>query len=74
MPSLERGQVAVGKANVVQSAGRKVRLIMDLPSLSDIPHAYPLRGSVDPVGAFSLDISATHKTVRVQDSEQGLRA
>ena len=30
------------------------------------------KGSADPVEAFSLDISATHKTVRVRDSEQGL--
>ena len=54
------------------NAACKVREQFCLPSLYDIRHSYPLRGSADPVQAFFLDISAAHKTVRVRDSEQGL--
>ena len=43
-----------------------------LPSLQSVRHSFPLRGCTAQLAAFSLDIEAAHKTVRVRESDRGL--
>ena len=39
-----------------------------LPSLQSVRRSFPLRGCTAQLAAFSLDIEAAHKTVRVHES------
>ena len=43
-----------------------------LPALTDVQRSFPLRGSQCELGAFSLDIKAAHKTIRIKETERGL--
>ena len=43
-----------------------------LPALASVRHSFPLRGSNSPIGGFSLDVKAAHKTVRVRQRDQGM--
>ena len=43
-----------------------------LPSIQTVMDSFPLRESSCTLAAFSLDIKAAHKTIRVRPSEQGL--
>ena len=43
-----------------------------LPSIQTVMDSFPLRSSNSTLAAFSLDIKAAHKTIRVRQSEQGL--
>ena len=81
-------KLAVGRMNVVKVEGRKPRLVVDssvcntnsacvakaysLHSLQSVRHSFPLRGCTAQLAAFSLDIEAAHKTVRVRESDRGL--
>ena len=43
-----------------------------LPSLADVLSAFPLRQDIEEASAFSADIRAAHKTVRIREKDQGL--
>ena len=43
-----------------------------LPSLADVRSAFPLRQDIEEASAFSADIRAAHKTVRIREKDQGL--
>ena len=43
-----------------------------LPSIQTVMDSFPLRESSSTLAAFSLDIKAAHKTIRVRAGEQGL--
>lgn len=44
----------------------------NMPSASDMVRCFPLRNTVKPQSAFSLDIEAAHKRIRVKEDEVGL--
>ena len=44
----------------------------NLPTAFEVSRAFPLRGTVEPQSAFSLDIKSAHKRVVVRKEEQGL--
>ncbi|CAE6924592.1 unnamed protein product [Symbiodinium sp. CCMP2592] len=43
-----------------------------LPSLKDVRSAFPLRMNNEDLSAFSLDIRAAHKTIRIREKDRGL--
>ncbi|CAE6968846.1 unnamed protein product [Symbiodinium sp. CCMP2592] len=43
-----------------------------LPSLKDVRSAFPLRMNNEDLSAFSLDIRAAHKTIRIRKKDRGL--
>ena len=43
-----------------------------MPSAWDVMRSFPLRNTQSPQSAFSLDVKAAHKHIRVHPSEQGL--
>ena len=44
----------------------------NLPSIQDVRAAYPLRESASEVSAFSLDVKAAHKSIRIRERDRGL--
>ena len=43
-----------------------------LPMLSSVRHSFPMREFTGTASAFSIDIEAAHKTVRVREQDRGL--